>query len=74
MWHRLSATALVLTLLAIAVFVAPACAALRGPQYPCFSRDPGIRGEAMRRPDGTYLYFNGECWTARYVTPTDMPR
>jgi hypothetical protein len=30
-------------------------------------------GEVMRKANGKYLYFNGECWTTKYVTPTDTP-
>jgi hypothetical protein len=37
----------------------------------CVSRERGLRGEVMRGANGTYLYFNGECWTTRPVAPTD---
>jgi hypothetical protein len=62
-----------LTLLAVIGLGGVSCATDQPLRYPCLSREPGLSGEVMPRPDGTNLYFNGECWTARYVTPTDMP-
>jgi len=68
-----SAKPIHLPLLAVLGLGAVSCATDQSLRYPCLSREPGISGEVMPRPDGTNLYFNGECWTARYVTPTDMP-
>ena len=68
-----SAKLLRLPLLAVLGLGAASCATDQALRYPCLSHEPGISGEVMPRPDGTNLYFNGECWTARYVTPTDMP-
>ena len=61
------------TSVALLGLAAVSCAADQALRYPCVSRESGISGEVMLRSDGTNLYFNGECWTARYVTPTDMP-
>ena len=69
-----SVNSLRFTLLAVLGLGAVSCATDQAMRYPCRSREPGISGEVMPRPDGTNLYFNGECWTARYVTPTDMPQ
>ena len=56
------------------VFVAGAAFATWKALYdPCVSRARGVRGEVMRQADGTYLYFNGECWTTKPVVPTDSP-
>ena len=60
-------------LLALAAIVAAACVTYQALRSPCVSREPGLRGEVMRRADGTNLYFNGECWTTKFVTPTDAP-
>jgi hypothetical protein len=50
-----------------------ACATYRSWRYPCVSRERGLRGEVMRTAEGKSLYFNGECWTARPMPPTDTP-
>lgn len=68
-----SAKPLGLTLLAVLILGGAACATYQAWRHPCLSHEPGLRGEVMRRADGTYLSFNGECWTTRYVTPTDTP-
>ena len=68
-----SASSLRFTLLAVLGLGTVSCASDQALKDPCLSREPGISGEVMPRADGTNLYFNGECWTARYVTPTDMP-
>jgi hypothetical protein len=60
-------------LIVVLVISGVACAAYQAIRHPCLSRQPGLRGEVMRRADGTFLYFNGECWTTGYVTPTDTP-
>jgi hypothetical protein len=62
-----------LALLAVLVLGTVSCTTYEAWRYPCLSREQGLRGEVMRRADGTYLYFNGECWTTRFVTPTDTP-
>jgi hypothetical protein len=49
------------------------CATYLAWRYPCLSREPGLRGEVQRTPNGQFLYFNGECWTARPMPPTDTP-
>ena len=49
------------------------CNPYRSSRYTCVSREPGLRGEIMRGPDGKFVYFNGECWTARPMPPTDTP-
>lgn len=49
------------------------CETYRSWRYPCVSRDPGLRGEVMRGANGQFLYFNGQCWTARPMPPTDTP-
>ena len=68
-----SAKPLRLFLWAVLGLGAVSCATDQALRYPCLSHEPGISGEVMPRRDGTNLYFNGECWTARYVTPTKMP-
>jgi hypothetical protein len=68
-----SARAFGLVLLALVAIVPAACATYQALRYPCLSREPGLRGEVMRRVDGTNLWFNGECWTTKFVTPTDTP-
>jgi hypothetical protein len=50
-----------------------ACATYQAWRYPCISREAGLRGEVMRTADGKFLYFNGSCWTARPMPPTDTP-
>ena len=49
------------------------CATYRAWRYPCISHERGLRGEVMRSADGKLLYFNGTCWTARPMPPTDTP-
>ena len=49
------------------------CNPYRSSRYSCVSREPGLRGEVMRAADGKLLYFNGDCWTARPLPPTDTP-
>jgi hypothetical protein len=68
-----SARVRVLRLLAVAAIAAAAFATYQAMRDPCLSREPGLRGEVMRRADGTILYFNGECWTTTFVTPTGAP-
>ena len=69
-----SSRALGLGLLFVIVGVGSvACASYRAWRYPCVSREPGLRGEVMRSADGKFLYFNGNCWTARPMPPTDTP-
>ena len=50
-----------------------ACATYLAWRYPCVSREAGLRGEVKRTAEGKLLYFNGECWTARPMPPTDTP-
>jgi hypothetical protein len=59
--------------LALVSFELAGCEAYRDWQYPCLSRETGLRGEAKRRADGQMLYFDGECWTARPMPPRDSP-
>jgi hypothetical protein len=33
----------------------------------------GLLGEVKREADGKLLYFDGRCWTAKPVPPTDLP-
>ena len=49
------------------------CASFQAWRYPCMSREPGVRGEVMKSPDGKVLYYNGTCWTTQRMPPTDMP-
>jgi hypothetical protein len=49
------------------------CNPFRTARYPCLSHEPGLRGEVMRGPDGKFLYYNGQCWTARPMPPRDTP-
>ena len=69
----MSVKVLGLTLLTVLGLVGAACATYQALRYPCLTHDPGLRGEVMRRAEGTNLYFNGECWTTKFVTPTDTP-
>jgi hypothetical protein len=39
----------------------------------CIEPGSGIRGETKIQADGTQLYFDGQCWTARPLPPLDMP-
>ena len=63
---------LLLFIVVICVGVA-AFVTYRSWEYRCESRRPGFRGEVMRGDDGRLLYFNGECWTAQAMPPTDAP-
>jgi hypothetical protein len=76
-WKRLSSfssrTLRLAVLVAIVSIVFVACATDRASRYPCVSSDPGIRGEVMRTAEGKTLYFNGQCWTAQAMPPTDTP-
>jgi hypothetical protein len=66
-----SARSLGLVLLAAAALVA--AHAVYQASTRCRSQEPGLRGELMRQADGTTLYYDGECWTTKFVTPTDAP-
>jgi len=50
-----------------------ACMTYRAWQYRCVAREAGLRGEVRRTAEGKLLYFDGECWTARPMPPTDTP-
>jgi hypothetical protein len=39
----------------------------------CVEPGSGLRGEVKVRPDGTTLYFDGQCWSTQPLPPLDMP-
>jgi hypothetical protein len=40
----------------------------------CETDKQAFLGEARRMPDGTYMYFDGRCWTKKPMPPTDLGR
>jgi len=43
-------------------------------QRPSCETDPrGIVGEVKWAPDGRFQYFDGHCWSAKPMPPTDIP-
>jgi hypothetical protein len=67
------AKALVIVCLTLAFFGSAGCVTYAAWRYPCVSREPGFRGEVMRGADGKFLYYNGECWTAKALPARDTP-
>jgi hypothetical protein len=39
----------------------------------CSTVDRGLKGEIKRTANGKTLYFDGRCWTATPMPPTDTP-
>jgi hypothetical protein len=51
-----------------------ACVAPLAWRSRCESDQQAFLGEARRMPDGTYMYFDGRCWTKKPMPPTDIGR
>jgi hypothetical protein len=40
---------------------------------PMCTAGSGLAGELKREAGGKLLYYDGHCWTAKPVPPTDLP-
>jgi hypothetical protein len=62
-----------------ALVLASMIASMAGATYYCAYRsecspfDRGLKGEIRRAADGKTQYFDGRCWTATPMPPTDTP-
>jgi hypothetical protein len=54
--------------------VESACVGHLARRSTCESDKQAFLGEARRMPDGTYMYFDGHCWTKKPMPPTDIGR
>jgi len=54
--------------------VASACVAHLPRRSTCETDKQAFLGEARRMPDGTFMYFDGHCWTTKPMPPTDTGR
>jgi hypothetical protein len=54
--------------------LAPACVTRLARRSSCETDAQAFLGEARRMPDGTFVYFDGHCWTTKPVPPTDTGR
>jgi hypothetical protein len=44
-----------------------------GRSAPCETDARGFVGEVRQAADGQFQYFDGRCWTAKPMPPTDTP-
>jgi hypothetical protein len=56
------------------VVVASACVTHLARRSSCETDKQAFLGEARRMPDGTYMYFDGRCWTKKPMPATDIGR
>ena len=62
-----------LVVLAVAVAAAIAIAAYLALRPVCESDRSAMRGEVRRAANGTFRYFDGQCWTTKPLPPRDTP-